>query len=68
MAPIPEERTLEKLLGENKKKLEDPSLFLAFLRRTLKWVPEERPAASELLEDPWLRGQSSEEGKSGSSG
>lgn len=56
MAPIPEGRTLEKMLGENKNKLEDPSLFLAFLRRVLKWVPEERPTAKELLEDPWLTG------------
>lgn len=27
----------------------------AFLERLLRWLPEERPAAAELLEDPWLR-------------
>ncbi|KAB8253552.1 kinase-like protein [Aspergillus pseudonomiae] len=31
-------------------------LFLRFLRKTLRWLPEERPAAKELLLDEWLRG------------
>ena len=44
------------MLGENKNKLGDPSLFLAFLRRALRWTPEERPTAKQLLEDPWLAG------------
>jgi serine/threonine protein kinase len=29
--------------------------FVAFMRRMLQWRPEDRPSASELLEDPWLR-------------
>ncbi|KAL4938853.1 hypothetical protein BDV06DRAFT_231493 [Aspergillus oleicola] len=29
--------------------------FLRFLRKMLKWKPEERESARELLEDPWLR-------------
>lgn len=60
MAPIPEGRTLEKMLRANKKELKDPSLFLAFLRRALRWIPEERPTAKELLEDPWLTGEGNE--------
>ncbi|KAK1142858.1 hypothetical protein N8T08_007292 [Aspergillus melleus] len=30
--------------------------FLNFLRKTLCWLPEERPTAEELLFDEWLRG------------
>ncbi|KAL4914957.1 kinase-like protein [Aspergillus aurantiobrunneus] len=30
-------------------------LFLQFLRRMLKWRPEERESASDLLCDPWLQ-------------
>ncbi|KAI9842414.1 MAG: hypothetical protein M1837_007159 [Sclerophora amabilis] len=41
------ERNLE---GKNK------VLFLQFMRKMLRWVPEERESAKELLEDPWLRG------------
>lgn len=29
--------------------------FLRFIRRMLRWCPEERPSAEELLSDPWLR-------------
>ncbi|RAL09600.1 kinase domain protein [Aspergillus homomorphus CBS 101889] len=29
-------------------------LFLQFIRSMLRWVPEERKTAKELLEDPWL--------------
>ncbi|KAH8927533.1 kinase-like protein [Atractiella rhizophila] len=32
-------------------------LFLAFIRKTLKWDPAERPTASELWGDPWLATQ-----------
>ncbi|KAK2786663.1 hypothetical protein FQN53_006367 [Emmonsiellopsis sp. PD_33] len=33
---------------------EDRTLFLNFLRRTLRWVPEERPTAEELAYDDFL--------------
>ncbi|KAI8664565.1 Protein kinase domain-containing protein [Fusarium keratoplasticum] len=52
LAPIPPNRTLEEL----EIRLKDPSRFIAFLRRVLTWLPEERPTAKELLQDPWLRG------------
>lgn len=39
----------EKMLeGEEKK------LFLDFVRKMLKWKPEERNSAKELLDDHWL--------------
>ncbi|KAL4972136.1 kinase-like domain-containing protein [Aspergillus desertorum] len=50
LAPIPHGRTLEAL----ETRLEDKSGFLRFIRRTLTWLPENRPTASELLQDPWL--------------
>ncbi|KAA1478286.1 kinase-like protein [Dentipellis sp. KUC8613] len=34
----------------------DNSEFLRFMRRILRWVPEDRPTARELLQDPWLAG------------
>ncbi|KAL2862224.1 putative protein kinase [Aspergillus lucknowensis] len=41
--------TLEKrLTGEEKE------LFLGFVKSMLKWLPEDRKTARELLEDPWL--------------
>lgn len=41
--------TLEKqLYGEEKQ------LFIRFMRSMLKWLPEERSTAKQLLEDPWL--------------
>ncbi|KAM5441437.1 hypothetical protein MferCBS31731_003508 [Microsporum ferrugineum] len=33
---------------------EDIQGFIAFLRRILRWLPEERPTAGELMFDPWL--------------
>lgn len=33
----------------------EKELFLHFIRSMLKWLPEERKTASELLQDPWLR-------------
>jgi hypothetical protein len=49
-AAIPSNRTL----GELEARLEDSTRFIAFLRRVLTWVPEKRPTARKLLEDPWL--------------
>ncbi|KAF4187740.1 hypothetical protein CNMCM7927_003686 [Aspergillus lentulus] len=34
---------------------EPQRLFIQFLRKMLKWKPEERESARELLDDPWLR-------------
>ncbi|KZF20743.1 kinase-like protein [Xylona heveae TC161] len=42
------ETTLTNVKGEEKK------MFIAFVKRMLKWKPEERSAAEELLGDPWL--------------
>ncbi|RDW90042.1 putative protein kinase [Aspergillus mulundensis] len=53
LAPIPWTRSLEAL----ETRLEDKSGFLQFLRRILTWLPEDRPTASELLQDPWLMRQ-----------
>ena len=33
---------------------EEKALFIAFIRRVLKWIPEERANAQELLDDPWV--------------
>ena len=33
---------------------EEKALFLQFIRKMLKWKPEERESARKLLEDPWL--------------
>ncbi|KAL3422803.1 hypothetical protein PVAG01_04550 [Phlyctema vagabunda] len=33
----------------------EKSLFLAFLRRTLQWRPEDRPSAAQLRNDPFLQ-------------
>lgn len=51
LAPIPTDRSLEEL----ETRLEDSSGFIAFLRRVLTWIPEDRPTAKELLQDPWLQ-------------
>jgi len=42
------EHTITTLSGEDK------ILFLRFVTRMLQWLPEKRPSAKELLEDPWL--------------
>jgi len=42
------ENSLMSFVGEEK------TLFLAFLRKMLRWAPEERASAQELLRDPWL--------------
>ena len=33
---------------------EEEALFLSFAKKMLKWKPEERSSAKELLGDPWL--------------
>ena len=40
----------ENLEGRNRE------VFLQFMRSMLRWVPEERKQARELLGDPWLNG------------
>lgn len=32
----------------------EKEMFIRFMRSMLKWVPEERRTARQLLEDPWL--------------
>ena len=32
----------------------EKELFIPFMRSMLKWLPEERRTARQLLEDPWL--------------
>ncbi|KKZ60029.1 hypothetical protein EMCG_05211 [[Emmonsia] crescens] len=44
--------TLEKLAADIKGK--DKEGFLRFLRRILRWLPEDRPTTEELVYDPWL--------------
>ena len=34
---------------------EEKALFLSFAKKMLKWKPEERSSAKELLGDPWLK-------------
>jgi len=46
--PISLESLEERLSGSEKE------LFIHFLRSMLKWLPEERKTARQLLEDPWL--------------
>lgn len=49
---IPENFTLENTItcisGEEKAR------FMSFVKRMVIWNPEERSTAKELLEDPWL--------------
>jgi hypothetical protein len=33
---------------------EEKALFLGFVKKMLKWKPEERSSTKELLGDPWL--------------
>jgi serine/threonine-protein kinase SRPK3 len=33
---------------------EEKALFLSFAKKMLKWKPEERSSAKELLADTWL--------------
>jgi serine/threonine-protein kinase SRPK3 len=43
------EEEMKSLEGEEK------SSFLKFLRRMLRWRPEDRATAGELVEEPWIR-------------
>ena len=40
--------------AEKRFKGEEKALFLSFAKKMLKWKPEERSSAKELLGDPWL--------------
>ena len=40
---------------------EDKRLFIEFVQRMIKWLPEERSTAKELLQDPWLYAEFDEE-------
>lgn len=51
LEPIPD-ITLESLAVDIQG--EDKEGFLQFLRKALKWIPEDRPTARELLFDAWL--------------
>lgn len=46
--PLSLEKSVQSLSGENKQQ------FLEFVRSMLRWLPEERKSATELLKDPWL--------------
>ena len=48
MPSISLEEVEKRLLGREKE------LLLAFVRSMLKWLPEERKTAKELLQDPFL--------------
>ncbi|KAG5288496.1 protein kinase [Histoplasma capsulatum G186AR] len=51
LTPIPD-ITLESLAIDMQG--EDKEGFLSFLRKILRWVPEERPTAGELVYDEWV--------------
>ena len=33
---------------------QDKEMFITFVKRMLKWDPQERSTAKDLLSDPWL--------------
>lgn len=45
--------TLEDL--ETRLRGQEKVAFLGFMRSMLKWLPEERKTAKDLLQDPWLQ-------------
>lgn len=51
-AEVPNE-TLEGM--QNRLEGEEKALCLRFMRRMLRWKPEERSSAKDLLDDPWLK-------------
>ena len=42
--------------SERNLELSNKKGFLDFVRKMVRWTPESRASASELLEDPWLLG------------
>ncbi|MCJ1256787.1 hypothetical protein MMC24_004611 [Lignoscripta atroalba] len=51
LVPIPD-LNFEQL--ERRLEGEDKHGFLRFMKKMLRWIPEERPTAGELIFDPWL--------------
>ena len=37
---------------------DERAAFIGFVRSMLQWRPEDRKTPRELLDDPWLRGES----------
>ncbi|KAJ3538815.1 hypothetical protein NM208_g5740 [Fusarium decemcellulare] len=52
---VPRTRNLESEVPECIHEENQVGDFLAFMRRMLSWVPEERATAAQLLSDPWLQ-------------
>jgi serine/threonine protein kinase len=50
-AEVPKENLEE---AEKRLEGEEKRLFLDFVRKMLKWKPEERSSAKDLLDDLWL--------------
>lgn len=42
--------------GQRVLSIESEAKFLNFIRSMLKWLPEERKRAADLLKHPWLEG------------
>lgn len=40
--------------SERSLKGEDKELFLKFMRKTIRWSPQDRATAEELWDDPWI--------------
>ncbi|AEO62405.1 uncharacterized protein THITE_2106524 [Thermothielavioides terrestris NRRL 8126] len=53
--PLPPPRSLEQI--ETNLQGDDKERFLQLMRKMLRWVPEQRCSAKELLQDAWLKGQ-----------
>ena len=51
VVPLPD-ITLDSLASDIRG--EDKEGFLRFLRRILRWLPEERPTTDDLVIDPWM--------------
>lgn len=51
---VPSSITLEQRLEISNDYGNNKDAFLAFERRILKWLPEDRPSTKELLNDPWF--------------